>query len=428
MITLEFNRMKFFFTTLCALALTTQLWAHANYTGRSGAPGRNTCASSCHGGGGGTVQISGFPTTYTPGQAYTLTIQRLSGNSIVNFNSSCRVGTGTVNAGVIAAGTGTGTYNVSGETNGVHFTANNQISGTFNWTAPAAGTGTVRLYAGALQTGLDGENTTIVLVANEAAPLPGLATNPNPADLAVNIPITTALAWTAGSNTLTHDVYFGLTNPPALIGNQNNANYDPPGELLPGIVYFWRIDERNAAGFTPGTVWQFTTVPLPGEALNPDPANHAVNVLATVNLNWTPGQFATSHDVYFGTVNPPPFFANQTALGFDPPGDLTAGITYYWQIDERNDFGLAPGEVWEFTVDAPVIPNAPAHLVIQPLSGTLRLTWDSVAGSNEYRIYRDSTPAVQMNGPHMIGTATDTTFTDTSPTDLKFFYVVTAAN
>lgn len=164
--------MKLLFVTLCTLALTSSLWALPTYVGRSGAPGRSTCASSCHGSGGGTVQISGFPADYTPGQAYTLTIQRLSGNPIVNFNASCRVGSGTVNAGVIAAGTGTVTYNVPGETNGVHFSVDNQTSGTFNWTAPAAGTGNVRLYAGALQTDIDGENTTIVLTANEALVAP----------------------------------------------------------------------------------------------------------------------------------------------------------------------------------------------------------------------------------------------------------------
>ena len=32
-----------------------------------------------------------------------------------------------------------------------------------------------------------------------------------------------------------------------------------PGPLAPNTTYYWRVDEGNAAGTTPGPVWQFTT-------------------------------------------------------------------------------------------------------------------------------------------------------------------------
>ncbi|MCB1060511.1 MAG: hypothetical protein KDB65_09780 [Calditrichaeota bacterium] len=156
------------------LSLTTNLWAHGTYTGRSGAPGRQTCASSCHGGPiANTVEIVGFPSEYTPGQSYLLTIRKMSGGTVVNFNASCRIGeTGTDNAGVIASGQNTSTYNVTGETNGVHFTTVNHDSGQFTWTAPSTGTGLVKLYAGAIQTDVDGDNSRIILSATEAVAIP----------------------------------------------------------------------------------------------------------------------------------------------------------------------------------------------------------------------------------------------------------------
>jgi len=95
--------------------------------------------------------------------------------------------------------------------------------------------------------------------------LPGQATDPIPAHLAVGIGIDQILSWTAGTLAVTHDVYFG-TNPspgaPEFKGNQSGTSYDP-GMLIQDTVYYWRIDEVNGSGKTTGNVWSFT-VPIPG--------------------------------------------------------------------------------------------------------------------------------------------------------------------
>jgi hypothetical protein len=81
-------------------------------------------------------------------------------------------------------------------------------------------------------------------------------------------------------------------------------------------------------------------------------------------LSWVPGEYASSHDVYFGTdpnaVNDannvpgmwPEFKGNQVLRSYFP-GFLELGKTYYWRIDEVNE--LDPnspwkGIVWEFTI------------------------------------------------------------------------------
>jgi len=48
----------------------------------------------------------------------------------------------------------------------------------------------------------------------------------------------------------------------------------------------------------------------------------------TADLGWTAGVGATSHDVYFGNVNPPLFQLNQVGTTFDT-GTMNANITYY---------------------------------------------------------------------------------------------------
>jgi hypothetical protein len=157
-------------TVLALFAAASLCLASATFTGYSGAPlTTGACASACHGAGGGTITVSGFPTTYTPGQAYVVTVAHTGGSSIDNFNASVRAGSGPTNAGTITAGTNTAVYSVSGETNGVHFGTPSQASGTFTWTAPSPGVGPVKLYVAGHQGATSGgPNTEVVLTADGA--------------------------------------------------------------------------------------------------------------------------------------------------------------------------------------------------------------------------------------------------------------------
>jgi hypothetical protein len=99
----------------------------------------------------------------------------------------------------------------------------------------------------------------------------------------------------------------------------------------------------------------------------PNPADEATDVPRDVSLNWTPGLFAETHDVYFGTVfddvndasrtNDPCSVLvgqNQEATSYDLPGLLEFGQTYYWRVDEVNaapDLTIYKGDVWSFTAE-----------------------------------------------------------------------------
>lgn len=351
------------FTLLLILGLAVSpVEARTSYTGYSGAPGRQTCAASCHGQTGGTVQVTGLPETYTPGQTYLLTIARLSGNSINQFNGSCRIGTGAVNAGTLAAASGTQTYNTTGETNGIRLASSNQISATFNWTAPSAGTGTVRLYIGAYQgtSRTSGLNTTIVQVSNEAPLLPDIATNPSPPDGAQNVAATVNVTWTAGAGAESHDVYFSAVNPPDFIGNQAETLYNPPGDLEAGTTYFWRIDGRNATGVTTGELWSFRTLAVPDVPANPHPENGATSVPVNTSLAWTAGTGASQHLLYFGLTDPPPLVTTLFDTLYTPPTALLHDTVYYWFVAERNAAGITPGPVWTFRTEQASAADDPA--------------------------------------------------------------------
>jgi hypothetical protein len=177
---------------------------------------------------------------------------------------------------------------------------------------------------------------------------PGQASNPAPSDGMTDVSPTTDLSWTAGSNAASHDVYFGTVTPPPFKVNQTGTAYDT-GTMDTNTIYYWQINEKNAGGTTTGDVWSFKTiVQLPGQAGNPNPANGAAPVGIATDLHWTAGSLAASHDVYFGTTNPPPFIGNQTGTTYDTE-TMDINTTYYWQIDEKNNSGTTAGDIWSFT-------------------------------------------------------------------------------
>jgi hypothetical protein len=104
-------------------------------------------------------------------------------------------------------------------------------------------------------------------------------------------------------------------------------------------------------------------------ALGPNPSDGALYEDTWVNLSWSPGDFAVSHDVYLGetlddvsdgTVDSPVFRGNQTGTflvagfpGFPYPDGLVPGTTYYWRIDEVNDTepnSPWKGDIWSFSI------------------------------------------------------------------------------
>jgi hypothetical protein len=101
-------------------------------------------------------------------------------------------------------------------------------------------------------------------------------------------------------------------------------------------------------------------------ASEPVPDNGATDVRRDTLLSWTPGEFAATHDVYFGTTfedvnaadrsNPLGVLVSegQTEASYEPPTILEFGQTYYWRVDEVNgapDFTIFKGEVWSFTAE-----------------------------------------------------------------------------
>ncbi|MHC4619994.1 MAG: hypothetical protein ACYTEQ_19790 [Planctomycetota bacterium] len=196
---------------------------------------------------------------------------------------------------------------------------------------------------------------------------PGMAANPRPPDGTTEVHPDVVLLWKPGLYAAKHDVYFStdfndVNDGIALVSDDQDPNeYDPPGSLTLGQKYYWRINEVNVTHPNspwPGMIWNFTIED--GKAT--DAVVRHGTMPQDVNLAWTPGIFAVTHDLYFGTSFDDVNDADTTSSEFvgnfpldsnsyQIPYMLELGESYYWRVDENNSvYGDAKGNIWGASV------------------------------------------------------------------------------
>ncbi|MHC4622955.1 MAG: hypothetical protein ACYS4W_03540 [Planctomycetota bacterium] len=204
------------------------------------------------------------------------------------------------------------------------------------------------------------------------------AYTPSPGDGTLNVSPDVTLTWVAGEKAKWHDVYVGTSyedvrdattsdTRDVYVGPQpvGDTDYDPPGRLDYNTTYYWKVNEVNETdGNSPwlGDVWNFTT--YQAYAGSPSPVDGATDQPETgVQLSWSAGYVADTHDLYLGTSLNDVTNATTSsdeylgtlvlaATTYDT-GPLEMGRTYYWRVDEQNplvDPCTWKGDVWEFTV------------------------------------------------------------------------------
>jgi hypothetical protein len=105
----------------------------------------------------------------------------------------------------------------------------------------------------------------------------GFASDPAPADKATDVPRDSELRWTPAETAGTHDVYLGTnwddvndagrSDPRGVLVSEGQADvgYAAAGPFEYNTVYYWRVDEVNAAPdntIYKGEVWNFTVEPF----------------------------------------------------------------------------------------------------------------------------------------------------------------------
>jgi len=182
-----------------------------------------------------------------------------------------------------------------------------------------------------------------------------------------------------------------------------------PGDTFRGFV---RIDDKSGA---PVNMAQLMAVAEYYEslatAMSPVPDNGATDVKRDVSVRWTAGDFAATHDVYFGTsfedVNAASpsdprgvlVSQGQADTTYDPEGVLQYGQTYYWRVDEVNaspDTTVFKGEVWHFTVEPVGYPIAKVTATASSSAAATMGPGKTVDGSGMNADDQHSTDATTM--------------------------------
>jgi len=190
------------------------------------------------------------------------------------------------------------------------------------------------------------------------------------------------------------------------VGNQSvSAGADSMDRPFPGILDDVRVYERglSAEDITELFRWQGTPVPST-MARNPIPPNGTLIEDTWVNLSWTAGDFAISHDVYIGNdfdnVNDGAegtFAGNQADTfivvgfpGFPFPEGLVPGTTYYWRVDEVNEAepnSPWKGDIWNFSAPPKTAYNPDPADGAEGVSVDVRLSWTAGFGAKLHHAY-----------------------------------------
>jgi hypothetical protein len=210
-----------------------------------------------------------------------------------------------------------------------------------------------------------------ILATMSTEPVP-TASGPTPKNGSMIDKKSPTLTWRAGDFAALHDVYFGedpnkvaaatQADTDVFVGRQAGTSLEVgssdapyPDGLVPGKVYYWRVDEINDTNpDSPwkGTVWQFQVQPL--IAWQPWPPSGMINVDPNQDLTWQKGLETVFHIVYFGddfdTVNNATGGTIWTVPGVYDPGTLELDKIYYWRVDEFAGVAATyKGDVWSFT-------------------------------------------------------------------------------
>ncbi|HUV66996.1 MAG TPA: LamG domain-containing protein, partial [Sedimentisphaerales bacterium] len=186
-----------------------------------------------------------------------------------------------------------------------------------------------------------------------------------------------------GSNITAEGIEWGITESwgsqraadPALVdivlATDNNGNAAAwVKHYAPGDIYGGFVRLRDTSGQANiDDILRVAEYGLGGNpfARNPNPADGAMKTETWASMGWSAGDFAASHDVYFGDnfddVNDgtgDTFQGNQGSVyfvagfaGYAFPEGLVYGGRYYWRIDEVNeDDPNSPwkGKVWSFWI------------------------------------------------------------------------------
>ncbi|MHC4575612.1 MAG: LamG domain-containing protein, partial [Planctomycetota bacterium] len=176
----------------------------------------------------------------------------------------------------------------------------------------------------------------------------------------------------------------------------------------------------------------------------PEPFVNVRNVCPTTILSWRAGEYASHHDVYFGTSaadvakGASPVETGVTDTNWAPPGLLELDTIYWWRIDDVNvdDPCTYMGTVWRFRTESGRIREAwPINNArgVDPNNAELRwresclAVWRDVYFGTDFNDVNDAT---SVSHPNVVYNRIDVNHWDPSPlpTYSRYYWRVEEVN
>jgi len=225
--------------------------------------------------------------------------------------------------------------------------------------------------------------------------LPSKPTNPTPADTDTEVDFSDyTLSWEDGGGADSYNVYFGDSETPVFLGNQEETSIEIPytietdeegvihayvngTEINWNVPFYWRIDAVNDFGTTTGDVWSFDARPI--KVTNPEPEDEGEADKLFPEYSWDASTVATSYDLYVGIGE----LAGEQSidvLGLESTSYDSAVVdfqngyiwgynsTYHWRVDAANEFGIAEGDEWTFA-SISYEPPLPTGITLSDVEG-----------------------------------------------------------
>ncbi len=191
--------------------------------------------------------------------------------------------------------------------------------------------------------------------------------------------------------------------PGGVLGGTTSVTVSSGDEPLNGKlddirIYSRALTEQEIKGVMSGGGAEY---PL---ASAPNPEDGSLHEDTWVSLSWRGGDFAVSHDVYFGdnfedvdSGAESAFIGNQGSTnfvagfpGFPYPDGLVPGTTYYWRVDEVNEAepnSPWKGPVWSFSIPPRTAYNAIPADGAKFIDPDADLSWTAGFGGKLHTVY-----------------------------------------
>jgi hypothetical protein len=262
---------------------------------------------------------------------------------------------------------------------------------------------------------------------------PALASNPTPADGAINVALIPSFNWSSAARATSYELYLWKTSESAP-GTPTHTGalpgYTPASPLDASMSYSWRVDTVNGSGTTTGTIWTFTTGAPPVIAGSPEPADDATGLTRQLTLDWSDSSGAVTYNVYLWAASesaPGTPTATTSGSSFVPLSLLLANTEYSWRVDAVNAYGTTVGTTWSFTTSEAISARSSiGYNYANDTTGNDVLAATDVAGAPGWEQANWNTHAGEGQGAGTVPFALNDNTGSPSGAEVTYFNLTTA--